>query len=50
MLRRITLILMFAAGAALYSGCAHPDRESELPWNTPQSWEGSPFLPGMDQR
>jgi hypothetical protein len=31
-------------------GCAHPDRESDLPWNTPQAWEGSPMIPGLDGR
>ncbi len=33
-------------------GCATPDasrRESDIPWNQPQPWEGSPFIPGMDR-
>jgi hypothetical protein len=31
------------------SGCASlkPDYESEMPWNTPQTWEGSPMIPGL---
>ncbi|HMP90513.1 MAG TPA: hypothetical protein PJ991_09940 [Kiritimatiellia bacterium] len=38
------LIVMFLA-----SGCAttDPDRDSDLPWNMPQSWEGSPAIPGL---
>ena len=24
--------------------------DSELPWNTPQSWEGSPMMPGMNEQ
>jgi hypothetical protein len=31
------------------SGCATTADESDLPWNVPQSWEGSPSLPGMQQ-
>jgi len=33
-----------------FSGCAShdPDRESDMPWNMPQSWEGSPSIPGMN--
>jgi hypothetical protein len=27
------------------AGCASVD--SDLPWNTPQSWEGSPAIPGL---
>jgi hypothetical protein len=38
------------AVVAFSLGCAHPDRESDLPWNTPQAWEGSPFIPGMEGR
>ncbi len=33
----------------LASGCASsdPNRESEMPWSTPQTWEGAPSIPGM---
>ncbi len=43
----VTLLLtaMVMAGA----GCA-TTHESDLPWNTPQSWEGSPAIPGMSGR
>ena len=31
---------------------SHPDRDedSDLPWNTRQSWEGAPGIPGFDGR
>jgi len=31
------------------AGCASidPNAESDLPWNTPQQWEGAPSIPGM---
>jgi hypothetical protein len=35
------------AAAALAAGCATVD--SEIPWNAPQPWEGSPYLPGLSQ-
>lgn len=33
----------------LLASCAtgDPDRESDLPWNTPQQWEGAPGIPGF---
>jgi len=43
------LAVLLALGA---SGCAtrDPDAESDIPWNAPQSWEGSPYIPGLDSR
>lgn len=40
------------ATMCLAAGCASmdPDAESDLPWNTPQPWEGSPGLPGLEGR
>ncbi len=35
-----------AAGCATYDP-ARDDRQSDLPWNTQQSWEGSIPMPGM---
>ena len=35
-----------AAGCATSTGGRH---DSDLPWNEPQPWEGSPFIPGMDR-
>ena len=35
--------------AGLLAGCATPD-DSDIPWNAPQPWEGTPFtMPGMGQ-
>ena len=42
-----------AALAAGLCGCAtieDPDRESDIPWNQQQSWEGTIFMPpGMSE-
>ena len=39
--------LIAVAAAALYlCGCATTD-ENEMPWNSPQPWEGSPAIPGL---
>ena len=44
MLKRSFIVLLLAAalGAA---GCTTVD--SDMPWNTPQSWEGTPGIPGL---
>jgi hypothetical protein len=42
-------ILLAIVFTCLLSGCATTADESDLPWNVPQSWEGSPSLPGMQQ-
>ena len=41
---------VFVLGLLVLSGCASldPDAESDLPWNTPQPWEGTPFIPGFE--
>jgi hypothetical protein len=48
------IIYLFIATATLIlSGCATSDdyrdeREySDMPWNTPQTWEGSRSIPGL---
>lgn len=46
---RALLTLIILAGAALLTGCATLEDESDMPWNTPQSWEGSPSIPGLNQ-
>jgi len=49
----LILVLFLAAAGTLLSGCAsdeayRDDQEySNMPWNTPQQWEGSRQLPGM---
>jgi hypothetical protein len=41
-------ILLVAAGCATTG--TRDDYDSDLPWNTPASWEGSPSIPGFDNR
>jgi hypothetical protein len=50
MKRWISMLALCAVTIAV-SGCATTgeERESDMPWNTPQPWEGSPFIPGMDR-
>jgi len=38
----LTIVLFLFAG-----GCTTP--ESDIPWNSPQPWEGSPSVPGLPQ-
>jgi len=52
-LRTIPLLLM-AATVLVLAGCATNDNDyvdeqeySNMPWNTPQQWEGSPSVPGL---
>lgn len=49
-----TISLIIATAAVLMlTGCAtqdayHDDQEySNMPWNTPQQWEGSRSIPGL---
>ncbi len=34
----------------IVAGCTTIPEESAMPWNTPQSWEGSPSIPGLSDR
>ncbi len=47
--RRLFLLLSLLAIPFVLTGCAttDPDRDSDMPWNMPQSWEGSPAIPGL---
>lgn len=50
---RKRLFFLFMLGLTVFclGGCATAggdDDGSDLPWNTPQSWEGAPSIPGMD--
>ena len=46
------LMLLLVAAGGFGMGCATTDRDydSDLPWNTPQTWEGSPSMPGLEER
>jgi hypothetical protein len=50
-MRRLSIFGLFICLSALLlvGGCASmdPDRDSDMPWNVPQSWEGSPSIPGL---
>ena len=46
--RFIITSLLIVTGIGLVGCATHdPDRESDMPWNMPQSWEGSPAIPGL---
>lgn len=42
--------ILCAVSVLIVSGCATApvDNDSEIPWNTPQPWEGNIMVPGMD--
>lgn len=42
---RLFAMLVLLSGLLMAGGCATGD--SEMPWNTPQSWEGAPGIPGL---
>ena len=42
---RCAMLLLLIACVFLGAGCA--STESDMPWNAPQPWEGSPNIPGM---
>jgi hypothetical protein len=50
---RISLLFFAFLGVAvcliLMAGCASAP-PSDIPWNAPQSWEGTTVLPGMEGR
>lgn len=45
-------LLLLLAITAFSMGCATADpyADSAIPWNAPQSWEGSPGIPGLEGR
>ncbi|MEE9367573.1 MAG: hypothetical protein V3V05_01790 [Pontiella sp.] len=53
LLKSIIPILVMAVTALMLSGCASTDdynddeEYSNMPWNTPQQWEGSRSVPGL---
>jgi len=48
MLKKIVIALVLVSVAAFISGCATTE-DSDIPWNEPASWEGSPFIPGLSE-
>jgi len=51
-MKRWLSLIALAALCALAAGCAttDPDAASDIPWNAPQPWEGSPQIPGLQGR
>jgi hypothetical protein len=49
---QVLLAAMLAVGALLQAGCATGANrdDTDIPWNTPQPWEGAPFIPGLEGR
>ncbi|MFC1467647.1 hypothetical protein ACFLQY_03010 [Verrucomicrobiota bacterium] len=45
--KQILAVLIVVGVAAIMSGCTTPQQESDIPWNTPQSWEGQGPMGGM---
>lgn len=43
---RALALLMIVSGLLLVAGCA-TEVDSDMPWNTPQKWEGTPGIPGF---
>lgn len=44
---RLVVIAVCLVLGLIISGCATDD--GDMPWATPQSWEGAPTIPGLSQ-
>jgi hypothetical protein len=44
----VIAVVVAMIAVALSNGCMAP-RDSDIPWNSPASWEGSPYIPGFSQ-
>lgn len=42
-------LILLVCSIGLLVGCetTEQNRESDIPWNQPQPWEGAPGIPGM---
>jgi hypothetical protein len=47
---RFLIGMLLVCGLWLVTGCetTEQNRESDIPWNQPQPWEGAPGIPGMN--
>lgn len=43
---RAAVILVFCAVVCALHGCSTAGNSSDVPWNVPQPWEGTPNIPG----
>jgi hypothetical protein len=48
MIRQVIAACILLGVVLLMAGCATTE-ESDIPWNSPASWEGSPFVPGLSE-
>ena len=46
-IRTAAMAVVLAGCVIALTGCMSANTESDLPWNTPQTWEGTVQLPGM---
>lgn len=47
MILQFFAMLALLVGCTMMSGCTTPQQESDIPWNTPQSWESQGPLGSM---
>ncbi len=43
---RLMVLLVMMSAFFWAAGCA-TENDSNMPWSTPQSWEGAPSIPGF---
>jgi hypothetical protein len=41
-------LAVIGVGGCKTAGVNEDENGSDLPWNTPQPWEGAPAIPGLD--
>ena len=46
---RLFLLLFLIGSTAILAGCYSVPADSDIPWNAPQGWEGSPYIPGLSE-
>ncbi|MDA0323588.1 MAG: hypothetical protein O2923_12860 [Verrucomicrobia bacterium] len=44
-----TALSILTVCACLLIGCATATDDSDIPWGRPESWEGSPSIPGFNR-
>ena len=45
----LLLLALLTISAGLLVGCYSVPADSDIPWNAPQGWEGSPYIPGFSE-
>ncbi len=56
-MKHLVTCLLFLLALVILTGCQHSkavqdedEIESDMPWNIPQTWEGAPGIPGLNER